>query len=390
MLAEMDPKMRWIVLDDEEAKVSWDGWARQMPFASPFQSYAKGQVLRQIGARPYFCVCFDASGVVRAMALCTIKVRVWKTAIFVCAGGPMGDPSLWAGLRPVLAKAAGVRLIYLRVRNDSPACAVTVSSLTKTGWRPASQASGTNLTIMLDLSRPLERIKAELDSKWRYDLKAAAPRNLVLQTNAEQDPRALNSIFSEMVAAKQFASTTDEAKIRALVERRGPNILLVSATDASGNIHAFMVALVLGNQAVNFIAATSPEGRKSRAAFAIYWHAIETLQAMGVRDFDLGGIDPEGNPGVYRFKARTGGVERTMIGEFEIASWPPLHGLVSSAVAGRQMIFRLARGPRLPAVVRAQSLLARLGAMAKHLIKIRRLGWLVPVASAAILIWSVD
>lgn len=390
MPAVMDPRMRWKVLDDVEAKASWDAWACQMPFASPFQSYAKGQVLRQVGTEPYFCACFDADGVVRAMALCTVKVRLWKAAIFACAGGPIGDPSLWAGLRQALAEAAGVSLVYLRVRNDSPDCAMMASALARTGWRPAPLATGTSRTIMLDLSRPLDRIKADLDSKWRYDLKAATSQKLVLQTNAGLDPKALNAIFSEMVATKQFASTTDEAKIRALVENRGANILLVSAADAGGNIHAFMVALVLGDQAVNFIAATSPEGRKSRAAFAIYWHAIEALQGLGVRDFDLGGIDPEGNPGVYRFKSRTGGVERKMVGELEIANWAPLHGLVSAAASARQMKFRLAKALKPPASVRDQPLPARWGAVARQLFKVGGLRWLVPVVSAAILIWAVD
>ena len=109
----------WKIINDEDAKLYWDNWASQMPFCSPFQSYAKGQVLRQIGILPIFCVNIDPSGVVRAMALCSIKFKFSKVAIFVCAGGPMGDHLLWSGILDVLAKAANVRLAYLRVRNDN-------------------------------------------------------------------------------------------------------------------------------------------------------------------------------------------------------------------------------------------------------------------------------
>ena len=333
--------MAWIVVDEQEAAVSWDLWATQMPFSSPFQSFAMAQYSKKIGSKPYFCVCFDEAGTVRAMALCTIKAQMWKAAIFACIGGPLGNPALWSGIPAALRQAAGLALVYVRFRSDQAESEADIAALTQNGWRRVPVASGSNRTMTLDLSKTMDALKGGLATKWRRDLAAAMANELTLTVNANHNAADLDRIFSAMVATKQFASTIDEDKIRALVEERGNNIVLVTASDADGNIVAFRCALALGHQAVDFIAAASPLGRDLRATFAVLWREIEALRALGVTEFDLGGIDPDGNPGVYRFKARTGAVERTMLGEFEIANWAPLCDIVNLAVYARELKFKL-------------------------------------------------
>jgi lipid II:glycine glycyltransferase (peptidoglycan interpeptide bridge formation enzyme) len=41
---------------------------------------------------------------------------------------------------------------------------------------------------------------------------------------------------------------------------------------------------------------------------------------MGCEQYDLGGIDPDNNPGVYHFKKGIGGVETRLLGCFEAAA----------------------------------------------------------------------
>jgi hypothetical protein len=40
----------------------------------------------------------------------------------------------------------------------------------------------------------------------------------------------------------------------------------------------------------------------SKGAYLLQWTALQGLKENGIRWYDLGGIDPEGNPGVYAFK----------------------------------------------------------------------------------------
>lgn len=382
--------MAWTVLHDDDAAASWDVWASRIPAASPFQSYAVGQYYRLIGNKPYYCVFLDGQGEPRAMAICIVKARFWNVAILACVGGPIGDPALWAGLPDAMRRAMGLNLVYLRFRCDAAASPDTLAAIERTGWRRVPVASGSSLTAVLDMSRSLDELKAGLVRRWREELNYSKRQSLVLETNASLDPVELGRIFRELVATKQFASTIDETKIRAVLDLLGENVLFFTAKDAEGQVVAFRSSFVLGTQAVDFIAAASPEGRQTRASYAVFWQHVEVLKAMGVTELDLGGIDRDGNPGVYQFKMKTGAVEREMLGEFEIANWPALCWIVNSAAMAREMKFRLRNGFRIPAPGEILALPARLGAALKQGPLARKIGWLVPLASAAMLVLAVE
>ena len=53
---------------------------------------------------------------------------------------------------------------------------------------------------------------------------------------------------------------------------------------------------------------------KLKGAYLLHWTLIRSLRERGVRYYDLGGIDPEANPGVYHFKRGFSGVEVSHIG----------------------------------------------------------------------------
>ena len=52
-----------------------------------------------------------------------------------------------------------------------------------------------------------------------------------------------------------------------------------------------------------------------RAGEAVHWAAIEWGLAMGCTRYDLEGIDPQGNPGTYKFKKKMGGTEVALSGK---------------------------------------------------------------------------
>ena len=67
---------------------------------------------------------------------------------------------------------------------------------------------------------------------------------------------------------------------------------------------------------------------------------INYLQESEVQFYDLGGIDPWANPGVYTFKKETGAREVELLGEWDSASseWLRLFG--NLAISKRENIKR--------------------------------------------------
>jgi hypothetical protein len=74
-----------------------------------------------------------------------------------------------------------------------------------------------------------------------------------------------------------------------------------------------MVASAMGNSAIYMLGATSDAGLNAKGAYLLQWTLIGWLRGRGVVSYDLGGIDPEANPGVYHFKKGLSGVDTTQI-----------------------------------------------------------------------------
>jgi lipid II:glycine glycyltransferase (peptidoglycan interpeptide bridge formation enzyme) len=72
-----------------------------------------------------------------------------------------------------------------------------------------------------------------------------------------------------------------------------------------------------GDTAVYLLGAANEAGLKSNASYLLQWRVIEYAKERGCNWYDLGGIDPEGNPDVYRFKMRIGGIDVCAPGPYE-------------------------------------------------------------------------
>ena len=78
------------------------------------------------------------------------------------------------------------------------------------------------------------------------------------------------------------------------------------------------MASLLGESCIYLLGASSKEGNKNNASYLLQWHTIINAQAHGMKFYDLGGIDPDANPGVYHFKKGLGGEEQAAPGSYEL------------------------------------------------------------------------
>jgi hypothetical protein len=70
-----------------------------------------------------------------------------------------------------------------------------------------------------------------------------------------------------------------------------------------------VVASAMGDSAIYLLGATSDDGLNAKGAYLLQWTLIQWLKENCFKWYDLGGIDPEGNPGVYSFKRGLSGAD---------------------------------------------------------------------------------
>jgi GNAT acetyltransferase-like protein len=187
------------------------------------------------------------------------------------------------------------------------------------GMRPAERAPAYR-TVLLDVTRPLEEIRSSLHQHWRRQLKKAeaAPLEVTYGTGHDRFEQVAH-MSAALRERKGFELDLDAMFYSDVQEDLcESDRLLVGVVRQDGVPVAGTIVSVHGDTAVYLVGASTDAGRDSRAAYLLHWRTIALLRERGVPWYDLGGIDPVGNPGVTSFKLRTGGVDVTAV-PFELS-----------------------------------------------------------------------
>jgi hypothetical protein len=205
------------------------------------------------------------------------------------------------------------------------------------GFAP-SDATKPYRTFLLNIDREPEEIRKSMAQKWRNGLNQSEKRGLTVR--AGTDPalfREFCDLFSRFIERKQFSvDLTPPFYLGVQEQASESDRFQITLVDLDGAIVAGHVASLLGDTSVYLLGASSDEGLKAKATYLLQWQAIQTAREKGLKWYDLGGIDPEGNPGVYHFKSGLAGQDVTAPGPLEC----PARGFRRAAVHGSERVYR--------------------------------------------------
>ena len=174
-------------------------------------------------------------------------------------------------------------------------------------------------TVVIDISKSVDDLRAGLDRRWRLPLAHAEKSDLKIHrvgTNPGQYRWLLDAEIQQR-EKRGFIGLPLQFFDLYVQSRQQPskNILTMRA-DIGRDRVAGMMFLIHGESATYQVGWTSEEGREQNAHHLILWRAIEELQSRGVRVLDLGGVNTIRSAGVARFKISTGGRVVTYAGSF--------------------------------------------------------------------------
>jgi hypothetical protein len=187
------------------------------------------------------------------------------------------------------------------------------------GWRTAD--AGRYRTVLLDIDREPDAIQASLHKNWRQSIRRAARKGVTVTFGTELDRfDAFAGMLAALRARKGFDVELDE-RFFAAVQAEAPerDRLVVGLAFVDGAPVAGNVTAIHGDTGVYLLGASTDAGLEAQASYLLHWQTIERLRERGAAWYDLGGIDPEANPGVAAFKIRTNGMDVTAAGPFDLA-----------------------------------------------------------------------
>jgi len=307
----------------------------------------------RVGARAEFALFEQAGAPVGFAALRIKPIPLLGGGLAYLHGGPATrlagqafSSDLWADCLARLAEHCAARKLTLRVASPLAGAddAALAARYREFGFVPNGVDGGR--TIVLDLARPLDDIRAGLVGKWRTDLRRGEQGDLRIVRSAEPQRIArLQPLLGALAARKGFAMAQDAAFFARAAGHAAPGHepfvahLAYRGEDLVGG----HIGGLTGDTAVYLLGATGAAGREARAAFRLQWAVIEYAKERGLARYDLGGIDPQANPDVHRFKARMGGLETA-----RAATWEKPTGRIAPRVIAAAEALRRLRASYLP------------------------------------------
>jgi hypothetical protein len=187
-------------------------------------------------------------------------------------------------------------------------------------------------SIRCDLRPPPDKLRSQLDGKWRNTLKAAEKSALLMETASiaadSWNDEAFAALLSEHAQhrleegfggpdARFYAAYAEAAKAS---RPDGEDALLfwAHAGTHQGRVRPLAGILVLrhGHAATYAMGWSNEAGRLVKAHYRLLWRAVLGLRDLGVTDFDLGGVDTQRGAGVARFKLGLNGSVFTLAGSY--------------------------------------------------------------------------
>jgi lipid II:glycine glycyltransferase (peptidoglycan interpeptide bridge formation enzyme) len=197
------------------------------------------------------------------------------------------------------------------------------------GFQASRQTIQPRRTILIDLRPDEESILAQMKSKWRYNVRLAARKEVTVRRATSEDLTTFYKLMQETSARDGFALHVPEYYETAyrLFEPDGRVVLLLA--EYQGEALAGLMAFRFGSRAIYMYGASSNRERNRMPNHLLQWEAMRWAKARGCTAYDLWGI-PDVEPGsasaslggVERFKAGFGGESARYAGAFDYVYSP--------------------------------------------------------------------
>jgi lipid II:glycine glycyltransferase (peptidoglycan interpeptide bridge formation enzyme) len=277
----------------------------------------------------------DQSGDVVVCVQVLIKKKYNVAVVWVAGCSPELIPNIDEYFYKILITSSKCLFVYCRISVMDVEHCDEETLLKSLHWKKPSFIINSGLSMLLDLNGGVDEIQKKMSKNWRHNLKRTNKYCLTFERWDKPDPQELYMIYQEMELYKGIKEQFSFSQIESIIKNLGSNLILYRCLDENKDLLAFRGIGVHGNSCLDMFAAATTKARKVYATYGLLWSIVQFCCENNILHYDLGGIDPVANPGVYNFKKGTGARKVEYIGEWEWASVPFLRYVANKAIRYR-------------------------------------------------------
>ncbi len=314
----------------------WDGLLSSFFDANIYQSWGYGEA-RATEAKPVRLVLEGDRG--KPLGLVQLRLKTvpgLHAGLAYCYFGPIVRSDLGGGsfpsaeetlfrykeaLRVLLEDWVHPRGLLLRIvphlpEDLYPGVGVTLQNL---GFQHSEARP--YQTILVDLQPGLEEIKRSFRPRFRTKINKAEKQGIKVEVGEGASYfERFDQLYNEMYARKGFHTNVCVSTFsRAQTFLQGKDRMRVFLATLEGKDIGGLVLSAMGDTGIYLLGATRilEDHPNLNGSNLLHWKAMEECKERGLQTYDLCGIDPEKDPGGYRFKTGFRGRELIYPGTWE-------------------------------------------------------------------------
>ena len=315
----------------------WDELLKQIKQTCVFQSANWARHKSSTGWIPVRVVKTAATSHIAIQ--CLTRKGPFGTAMAWVPGGFGGDLALLANdFSLFLKQILGARFLYVRLGLMIESTQEQMTLLLGAGFKKCKNPIGARQSMLLGIHTDEETMLSSTSSNWKRNHKRSLRSSTAPYRWNSASPDQLEDAYRLMDEYKKVDGVNlqmSASDIRSVQKSFGSDLVLIRMDNESGNVLSVRGALIQQSTAWDFIAVTTPEGRKTYSSHRTLVALAQECALRGCTTLELGGIDPEKNKGGFDFKNGTGAQITTYLGEWEVAHPSWIRPIISRIISAK-------------------------------------------------------
>ena len=313
----------WKIFEGDDR--DWDELLKQIGQMCVFQSANWARHKSSTGWIPVRVVKSTATSHIAIQ--CLTRRGPFGTAMAWAPGGFGGDLTFLANdFSSSLKQLLRARFLYVRFGMMVESTREQVALLLRADFKKSKSPIGAKQSMLLGIHSDEEKMLSSASSNWKRNHKRSLRSSTAPYVWNNALPEQLEDAYRLMDEYKKVDGVKlqmSASEIRSVQESFGSDLVLIRMDNEAGNVLSVRGALIKQTTAWDFIAVTTPEGRKTYSSHRTLVALAQECALRGCATLELGGIDSEKNKGGFDFKNGTGAQITTYLGEWEVAhpSW---------------------------------------------------------------------
>jgi len=210
--------------------------------------------------------------------------------------------------------------MYIRFDSHNKKSCESLSSLKFLKFKKTIYSIRERHHSFVNLNNSHDEILKSTKQKWRYNLKKAQKKPVVIEVVDQIDPDEIWNLSKDLSNFKNIKNLYTYKELESYKKYLKEITLIVRAKNMKNQIVGYYICTIFNFNSFQIFNAVNKEGNSLLAGYATLMFIISELKKLGIQNLYLGELNKKRYPGNFQFKSSFNQKKFEVIGEYEYSS----------------------------------------------------------------------